>query len=77
MKRMNVREFRAKISDLNKEPIEVVRYSETIGFWVPQGMTLEPRTRRYKGMSEVEMRALVKKLDETLETMEGLGMVKK
>lgn len=42
MKRMNVREFRAKISELNNEPIEVVRYSETVGFWVPIALTTEP-----------------------------------
>jgi len=46
MKRMNVRAFRKDISSLTEEPIEVVRYSETIGFWVPQGLTLEPRVRR-------------------------------
>jgi len=46
MKRMNVRAFRKDISSLTEEPIEVVRYSETIGFWVPQGMTTEPRVRR-------------------------------
>ena len=45
MKRMNVREFRKNVSHLSNEPIEVVRYSETIGFWVPQEMTLEPRVR--------------------------------
>lgn len=45
MKRMNVRAFRKDISSLTEEPIEVVRYSETIGFWVPQGLTLEPRTK--------------------------------
>ena len=43
MKRMNVREFRAKISELTEEPIEVTRYSETVGFWVPQSMTTMPR----------------------------------
>jgi hypothetical protein len=46
MKRMNVRAFRKDISSLTEEPIEVVRYSETIGFWVPQGLTLEPRVKR-------------------------------
>lgn len=45
MKRMKVREFRAKLSELSEEPIEVVRYSETVGFWVPIGMTTEPKKR--------------------------------
>jgi hypothetical protein len=42
VKRMNVREFRKNVSSLTQEPIEVVRYTETIGFWVPQSMTTEP-----------------------------------
>lgn len=43
MKRMNVREFRAQVANLGDEPIEVVRYSETIGFWIPRSLTKEPR----------------------------------
>lgn len=42
MKRMNVREFRAKIHEQTSEPVEVVRYSETVGFWVPIALTTEP-----------------------------------
>ena len=45
MKRMNVREFRKNIAHLSEEPIEVVRYSETIGFWTPISMTTEPRKK--------------------------------
>ena len=54
MKRMNVREFRAKISELNTEPIEVVRYSETVGFWVPIAMTTEPKRKpRLSGLKPI------------------------
>ena len=42
MKRMNVREFRATLPEHKTEPIEVVRYAETIGYWVPIALTTEP-----------------------------------
>lgn len=51
---MNVREFRAKISELTQEPIEVVRYSETVGFWVPIAMTTEPKKRTSTKWSTVK-----------------------
>ena len=57
MKRLSVREFRKNVSVLTEEPIEVVRYSETIGFWIPQSMTLEPRVG-----GAVRRRAFIKSL---------------
>lgn len=58
MKRMNVREFRAKIHEQTDEPIEVVRYHETIGYWVPIALTTEPpkkpaRKITFKPITEV------------------------
>ena len=45
MKRMNVREFRAHISELTEETIEVTRYGESVGYWVPHSMTTMPKRR--------------------------------
>jgi antitoxin (DNA-binding transcriptional repressor) of toxin-antitoxin stability system len=42
MKRMNVREFRAHMSELRDETIEITRYGEAIGYWVPHGLTTMP-----------------------------------
>lgn len=75
MKRMNVREFRKNVSALTQEPIEVVRYSETIGFWVPQGLTTEPRKRVTKKLSDEELKTLIemikKKVPMTGGTIKG------
>lgn len=68
MKRMNVREFRAQVANLGTEPIEVVRYSETIGFWVPQALTKEPRRKPKVGlgvkpvMTDADFRELARKI---------------
>jgi len=58
MKRMNVREFRKNISHLDNEPIEVVRYSETIGFWTPIALTTEPKTKLTRKWSAVKARKM-------------------
>ena len=48
MKRMNVREFRAHISELTEETIEVTRYGESVGYWVPHSMTTMPKRPKPK-----------------------------
>lgn len=43
MKRMTIREIRANISKV-QEPVEVVRYHETLGYFIPAELM-----RRWKG----------------------------
>lgn len=75
MKRMNVREFRAKVSELHQEPIEVVRYHETVGYWIPIEMTTEPPVAKRpavkitSSMSTKEMEVVMKKVRAKMEAL--------
>lgn len=67
MKRMNVREFRKNVSHLDQEPVEVVRYAETIGFWVPRGMTLEPAKKPpVRKLSEKEIEKIAEMISKAM-----------
>lgn len=84
MKRMNVREFRAKVSELHQEPIEVVRYSETVGYWIPVEMTAEPPkttfrtkpvTKKWSAVvaSKVATKEMLKSIKELEDKLEAIG----